>query len=320
MSSEASVDGDIPRPVFSRFYARICPRLEDEGLAELRAELLAGLTGDVVEIGAGNGHNFRHYPAGVRSVVAVEPEPHLRDLAVRAARAATLPVSVRAGRAESLPLPEASAVAAVLCLVMCSLPDRVAALAELRRVLRRGGVVRFLEHTRADSAGLALVQRIADATLWPWFTGGCDTAATPSPPCATPASPSPGCAGSGFPPDGQRSSPPAHTCSAQHRPKGDGDRRDLRWRGRPRDTVDDAATSCAKRRDIDSGRHDHPRALRPGPTGNNRRRNRLADPWPVATAESNTPRLATRCVLRGPRERPARAPRPGRPTTSRTQR
>ena len=228
MSSEASVDGDIPRPVFSRFYARICPRLEDEGLAELRAELLAGLTGDVVEIGAGNGQNFRHYPAGVRSVVAVEPEPHLRGLAVRAARAAALPVSVRAGRAESLPLPEASVDAAVLCLVMCSLPDRVAALAELRRVLRPGGVVRFLEHTRADTAGLALVQRIADATLWPWFTGGCKPPATPSPPCATPVSPSPGCAGSGFPPDGQRSSPPAHTCSAQHRPKGDGDRRDLR--------------------------------------------------------------------------------------------
>jgi hypothetical protein len=111
--SEASVDGDIARPVFSRFYARICPRLEDEGLAELRAELLAGLTGDVVEIGAGNGQNFRHYPAGVRSVVAVEPEPHLRGLAVQAARAATLPVSVRAGRAESLPLPEASVDAAV---------------------------------------------------------------------------------------------------------------------------------------------------------------------------------------------------------------
>jgi SAM-dependent methyltransferase len=179
MSSEASVDGDIPRPVFSRFYARLCPRLEDEGLAELRAELLAGLTGDVVEIGAGNGQNFRHYPAGVRSVVAVEPEPHLRGLAVRAARAATLPVSVRAGRAESLPLPEASVDAAVLCLVMCSLPDRVAALAELRRVLRPGGVVRFLEHTRADTAGLALVQRIADATLWPWFTGGCHTARDP---------------------------------------------------------------------------------------------------------------------------------------------
>ena len=142
MRSEASVDDDIPRPVFSRFYARICPRLEDEG-------------------------------------VAVEPEPQLRDLAVRAARAATLPVSVRAGRAESLPLPEASVDAAVLCLVMCSLPDRVAALAELRRVLRPGGVVRFLEHTRADTAGLALVQRIADATLWPWFTGGCHTARDP---------------------------------------------------------------------------------------------------------------------------------------------
>jgi hypothetical protein len=58
-------------------------------------------------------------------------------------------------------------------------PGRVAALAELRRVLRPDGVVRFLEHTRADTAGLALVQRIADATLWPWFTGGCHTARDP---------------------------------------------------------------------------------------------------------------------------------------------
>jgi SAM-dependent methyltransferase len=144
------------------------------------------------------GHCHERLELSARPVV--EPEPHLRGLAVRAARAAALPVSVRAGRAESLPLPEASVDAAVLCLVMCSLPDRVAALAELRRVLRPGGVVRFLEHTRADPAGLALVQRIADATLWPWFTGGCKPPATPSPPCATPASPSPGCAGSGSPP------------------------------------------------------------------------------------------------------------------------
>jgi len=144
------------------------------------------------------GHCHERLELSARPVV--EPEPHLRGLAVQAARAAALPVSVRAGRAESLPLPEASVDAAVLCLVMCSLPDRVAALAELRRVLRPGGVVRFLEHTRADPAGLALVQRIADSTLWPWFTGGCKPPATPSPPCATPASPSPGCAGSGSPP------------------------------------------------------------------------------------------------------------------------
>jgi len=123
------------------------------------------------------GHCHERLELSARPVV--EPEPHLRGLAVRAARAAALPVSVRAGRAESLPLPEASVDAAVLCLVMCSLPDRVAALAELRRVLRPGGVVRFLEHTRADTAGLALVQRIADATLWPWFTGGCHTARDP---------------------------------------------------------------------------------------------------------------------------------------------
>ena len=89
----------------------------------------------VVEIGAGNGRNFGRYPPAVTAVTAVEPEPHLRQLAVRAASAAPVPVTVLPGLAEALPLTAASCDAAVLCLVLCSLPDRDAALAEITRVL-----------------------------------------------------------------------------------------------------------------------------------------------------------------------------------------
>lgn len=171
---------DLPRPFFSRFYAAVSERMEHEGMAELRAELLADLVGEVVEIGSGNGMNFAHYPApAVTRVIAVEPEPRLRALAVAAATRASVPVSVRAGVAYELPLPDDGADAAVLCLVMCSLSDRQAALAEVTRVLRPGGVLRFLEHTLADTPGLRAAQRVADATLWPLLAGGCHTATDP---------------------------------------------------------------------------------------------------------------------------------------------
>src|SRR6476469_10011813 len=74
--------------------------------------------------GAGNGMNFSHYPVAVTRVIAVEPEPYLRDLAIRAARRAPIEVTVLPGSAEQLPIPEDSADAAVLCLVLCSLRDR----------------------------------------------------------------------------------------------------------------------------------------------------------------------------------------------------
>ena len=153
--------------------------MDDEGLGALRDQLLADLRGDVVEIGCGNGRNFLRYPAAVTSVTGVEPEPHLRSLAARAAAGAPVPVTVVPGVAEALPLPAASCDAAVLCLVMCSLPDRPAALAEVVRVLRPGGVVAFLEHERAATPALRTVQRALDATVWPLLTGGCHTATDP---------------------------------------------------------------------------------------------------------------------------------------------
>ena len=79
---------DLPRPLFSRFYAKISPGMEAEGMADLRRELLPPLFGEVIEVGAGNGLNFAHYPPAVTRVVAVEPEPRLRGLATKTARKA----------------------------------------------------------------------------------------------------------------------------------------------------------------------------------------------------------------------------------------
>lgn len=176
MTTSSRVPTDRRRPFFGRAYARVSERLEDEGMRDLRRELVEGLTGTVVEVGAGNGLMFAQYPSAVTRLHAVEPEPYLRALAERASIRAPVPVTVHAGRAERLPLPDHGVDAAVLCLVVCSLGDRTAALTELRRVLRPGGTVRFLEHTLAETRGLRAVQRIADATLWPLLAGGCHTA------------------------------------------------------------------------------------------------------------------------------------------------
>jgi ubiquinone/menaquinone biosynthesis C-methylase UbiE len=150
--------------------------MEDEGMAELRDELLAGVAGRAVEVGAGNGMNLGHYPSTASEVVAVEPEPYLRGLAEQAGRRASLPVTVVPGTADDLPLEGASVDVGVACLVLCSLDDQAAALTELFRVIRPGGELRFLEHVVAETSTLRRVQRVADATLWPLLAGGCHTA------------------------------------------------------------------------------------------------------------------------------------------------
>jgi ubiquinone/menaquinone biosynthesis C-methylase UbiE len=163
----------IHHPLFARFYARLSISMESAGVDKRRDALLAGLTGSVIEVGAGNGLNFRHYPGTVTSVLAVEPEPHLRRLALVSAREARVPITVTDGSADRLRVDDGSFDAVVASLMLCSVPDQAVALAEMRRVLRPGGELRFMEHVGSESPGQRRVQRLVDATFWPVCFGGC---------------------------------------------------------------------------------------------------------------------------------------------------
>ncbi len=161
----------VRHPLFSRFYSWfVVPTMEKHGGEALRRRTLAGLKGTVVEVGAGDGANFTLYPDEVERIVAVEPEPFLRE---RASGHADERVALRDTVASSLPLADGEADAVVFTLVLCTV-DQQPALAEARRVLRPGGELRFLEHVQAHEPGSARrAQRVLDATVWPRLFGGC---------------------------------------------------------------------------------------------------------------------------------------------------
>jgi ubiquinone/menaquinone biosynthesis C-methylase UbiE len=164
----------VSHPIFARMYARISAAAEKKGNAEHRDEMLAGLEGRVIEIGAGTGLNFRHYPEGVTEVVAVEPEPLLRRMATEEAARSRVSIEVVEGVANALPAEDESFDVGIASLVLCSVAEPDAALAELFRVIRPGGELRFLEHVRASSPGFARFQRAIDV-FHPRIGGGCHT-------------------------------------------------------------------------------------------------------------------------------------------------
>jgi len=166
----------VRHPLFARAYHRLARAMERD-LGDRRRELLSGLSGRVLELGAGNGMNFGHYPGAVEEVVAVEPEPYLRARAQPAAQAASVHIVVEDAIADELPHAAGSFDAVVACLVLCSVPDPAHALAELGRVLKPEGELRFLEHVRSRSSRKAHVQETLDRWgLWPAIAGGCHCA------------------------------------------------------------------------------------------------------------------------------------------------
>jgi ubiquinone/menaquinone biosynthesis C-methylase UbiE len=168
---------DIERPRFARMYVKAAKNAEQRGATDHRRRLLEGLSGTVVEIGAGHGLNFAHYPATVTEVIAIEPEPTLRAHATEAAQGAPVPIRVLAGLADELPLEDASVDGAVASLVLCSVPDQDRALAELHRVLRPGGELRFYEHVIPRCQPKRTLLQVADRSgLWPRIAGGCHPA------------------------------------------------------------------------------------------------------------------------------------------------
>jgi ubiquinone/menaquinone biosynthesis C-methylase UbiE len=166
----------VRHPIFARVYAKFAEASNRRGGAEHRRKLLAGLSGRVLELGAGSGANFAYYPASVTEVLAVEPEPYLRQRALDAAKQVPLEIKVVSGDAYRLPGEGQSFDAAVAALVLCTVPDQSRALAELFRVIRTDGELRFYEHVLAHSRWEARIQRAADATIWPRLAGGCHLA------------------------------------------------------------------------------------------------------------------------------------------------
>jgi ubiquinone/menaquinone biosynthesis C-methylase UbiE len=168
---------DIARPRFARMYLRSAANAEQRGAADHRRRLLEGLSGTVVEIGAGHGLNFPHYPSQVSEVIAIEPEPTLRSQAKAAAESATVPIRVLAGVADELPVADARVDAVVASLVLCSVPDQPHALAEIRRVLRPDGELRFYEHVVPRCQPKRLLLQVIDRSgIWPTIAGGCHPA------------------------------------------------------------------------------------------------------------------------------------------------
>jgi ubiquinone/menaquinone biosynthesis C-methylase UbiE len=160
---------------FARFYDRALKATEENGLGAMRGELLAGARGRVIEIGAGTGVNLELYGEGVEDLTLVEPDPHMgaqlrKRLADR--HGDPLPAQLVAAPAEALPFPDDTFDTAVATLVLCTIPDPVAAIDELARVLRPGGRLLFIEHVRAEDASSARWQDRLEKP-WRFVADGC---------------------------------------------------------------------------------------------------------------------------------------------------
>jgi len=153
-------------------YATLIARADAAGLGERRAALVDGLTGHVLEIGCGTGAMFEHY-RGVARVTAIEPDPAFAARARTAAAAARVPIDVLEASGDKLPLADASVDAAVIALVLCSVPSVDDVCREIARVVRPGGEVRLIEHVKSERK-LAGALMTAFNPLWLKLNGqGC---------------------------------------------------------------------------------------------------------------------------------------------------
>jgi ubiquinone/menaquinone biosynthesis C-methylase UbiE len=161
------------------FYAsQVAPCLthlsmRNRTLVPYRQRVLAAATGRVLEVGIGSGHNLPFYGPQAREVLGLDPSPRLLQLAARAAGGTARPVSLIEGSAEAIPLEDRSVDTVVTTWTLCTIPEPIRALEEMRRVLRAGGQLLFVEHGRAPDARVQAWQdRLNPA--WCRFSGGCN--------------------------------------------------------------------------------------------------------------------------------------------------
>jgi SAM-dependent methyltransferase len=158
---------EISHPLFAAVYDPLVP--EERLFAPHREYLAAGLTGTVLDLGAGTGASFPHLRG--TELHAIEPDPHMRRRAARRARELGIAVEIRGDRAEDLSYGDATFDAVLAAVVFCTVDDPDRALAEVARVLRPGGEFRFFEHVRDDGWRARLQTAVEPA--WTRLVGGC---------------------------------------------------------------------------------------------------------------------------------------------------
>jgi ubiquinone/menaquinone biosynthesis C-methylase UbiE len=160
------------------FYQRfIIPRLthlamRQKQLLPFRQRVIGAAEGRVLEIGIGSGLNFPLYGGTVTSVIGLEPSSELLNMARPRAEAAAAPITLLDASAETIPLDSGSIDTVVTTWTLCTIPNAAQALGEMRRVLRPGGALLFVEHGRAPEPGVARWQDRLDP-LWSRLAGGC---------------------------------------------------------------------------------------------------------------------------------------------------
>ncbi|MGZ8667725.1 MAG: class I SAM-dependent methyltransferase [Solirubrobacterales bacterium] len=157
---------------FAAFYDRGLKAVEEAGLREVRREVLSAATGRTVDLGAGTGVNAELFGDAIDELVLVEPDPHMAVRLRRRVAASGGEAEIVQAPAERLPFEDASFDTAVFTLVLCTVPDPAAALAETARILRPGGRMLFVEHVRSEDPRRA---RWQDRLERPWgvFANGC---------------------------------------------------------------------------------------------------------------------------------------------------
>lgn len=158
--------------VFSAFYDSLLRGTEEAGLRETRRQTLASASGRTIDLGAGTGANLGLYPDAVTELVLSEPDPHMTKRLRPRLAGSGIPAELVEAPAERLPFEDSSFDTAVFTLVLCTVPDPRAALAEAARILKPGGKLLFVEHVRAPEPGLARWQDRLEAP-WKFFADGC---------------------------------------------------------------------------------------------------------------------------------------------------
>ncbi|MEN9359337.1 MAG: hypothetical protein RL095_872 [Verrucomicrobiota bacterium] len=165
----------IDHPCRGRFNAALLGALDGylhRHYRERKQKLLGALEGTLVELGPGAGANLRYLPRGSR-LIAIEPNLRMHPALRRRAEECGIEVDLRTLRGESMDLPDASVDTVFATLVLCSVGDPAAVLAEVKRVLRPGGRFLCLEHVRAETGALRPLQSLLRPG-WRWLFEGCD--------------------------------------------------------------------------------------------------------------------------------------------------